>query len=109
MIILTIRTGRGKQWRNVTFKINNGCPGLVVFGDFPEDPECGYLAFDVVGLQQVDEKIQPIGVTDGKLTRLLAEVKVQDRAQGNNSCRLISTLSKLSIITNSLSVIYVQV
>jgi hypothetical protein len=49
----------------VTFKINNGGPGLVVFGYFPEDPESGYLALYVVGLQQVDEEVQPIRVTDG--------------------------------------------
>ena len=82
---------------------------MVVFRDFPENPESGYLAFNVVGLQQVDEKVKPIGVTDGQLTRLLAEVKVQDRTQGNNSSCLISTLSKLSIVTNIRSlVIHIQ-
>ena len=77
----------------ITFKVDNGRPGLVIFGDLPQYPECGYLALYVVGLQQIDEKVQPIGVTDGQLTRLLAKVKVQDRAQGNNCCSLVSTLS----------------
>ena len=34
-----------------TFKIDNGSPGLIVFGDFPEDPEGGYLTLYIVGLQ----------------------------------------------------------
>ena len=82
----------------MTFEVDNGGPGLVVLGDFPEDPECGYLAFYVICLEQIDEQIQPIRVTDGKLTRLLAKVKVQDGAQGNNGSRLISTLMKTQII-----------
>ena len=51
-----------------------------------------HLALYFLSIEQVDENLEPAHVTDRELTRLLAQVKVPHRAQGDDRGGLVTAL-----------------
>lgn len=59
----------------------------------PEGSPVGtHFTLELVGVQQVDEDLQPPHVSDGQLTRLLRQVTVPHGAQGDHCGCLITSL-----------------
>ena len=79
----------------LTGKVHNGGTGETVCGDFSQDLEGPDHAPRLVGLQDVNEQVQPPRVPDGQLTRLLLQVKLQECAEGYDSGRLVPSLQVL--------------
>ena len=80
---------------SLTTEVHNGCPRDVILGDLPQDLERADHTTRLVGLQQVDEQVQPPRVPDGQLACLLAEVKVQEGTECNDCGRLVPALQVL--------------
>ena len=60
----------------LTGKVHDGGTGESVGGDLSEYLEGPNHTARLVGLQDVNEEIQPTRVTDGQLTRLLFQIKL---------------------------------